>query len=125
MHQKLTLTLSMAMSLAFTTPAAAEGLALGGSLTLVSQTVNKSESGAVDDSQFTNRVDVTAEMPAGKFGRAEGKLFVHLRAGNEARPETMPLRPATRPLSTSPARCCCKLGTNSTSPPAQKATRSN
>ena len=82
MHQKLTLALSAAISLAFTIPAAAEGLVLGGSLTLVSQTVDKSAE--ANDSQFTHRVDITAEMPAGKFGRAEGKLFAHLRAGNEA-----------------------------------------
>lgn len=82
MSQKLALTLSMIINLIFAIPATAEGLALDGSLTLVSQTVRKT--GALNDSQLTNRVDVTAEMPAGKTASTEGKLFAHIRAGNKA-----------------------------------------
>lgn len=74
--------LSLAAAMSLSTPALAEGLVLEGSLTVVSQTVD--QSAGANDSQLTNRVDVTAEMPAGKIGTAEGKLFAHIRAGNEA-----------------------------------------
>lgn len=66
----------------FAAPLEAEGLALNASLTVVSQTVDKPD--GADDHQLTNRMDITAERPAGTIGAATGKWFMHLRAGNGA-----------------------------------------
>lgn len=68
--------------MAFAAPALAADPSLSASLTVVSQTVDKSD--GANASQLTNRVDINAEIPAGKIGHAEGKVFAHIRAGNEA-----------------------------------------
>ena len=84
MHQKhnlpTALVLSAAMGLAFSAPALAANPSWEASLTVVSQAV----ANGGDDSQLTSRVDINAEVPAGKIGPAEGRLFAHIRAGNGA-----------------------------------------
>ncbi len=82
MSQKLALTLTTVMSLGVAVPVAAEGLALGGRVTMVSQTVNQAS--VADGNPVTNRIDITAELPVAMTSRAEGKLFAHIRAGNGA-----------------------------------------
>lgn len=56
-----------------------EGFSAGASLTLVGQHANR---GTVDGGQLNARADVEVEMPMGRIGDAEGKLFAHFRAGD-------------------------------------------
>ncbi len=55
-----------------------DGVSIGASLTLVGQAAH----GGVDQTEFTSRADVEVELPMGRIGAAEGRLFAHLRAGD-------------------------------------------
>jgi hypothetical protein len=57
---------------------AVDGILAGASLVMVAQKAN----GGDDATQLTVRADIEVELPMGRIGDAEGRLFGHLRAGD-------------------------------------------
>ncbi len=60
-----------------------EGVNLSGSLLLTGQYAARGTTDGKTEHAGTVRADLELELPAGRFGDAEGKLFAHARAGAE------------------------------------------